>query len=296
MQLKKKKYLPQLLFLIIIYVLLFVWLGTNGYLQSNDNAEHLKMAQNQNYTQNYHSWYRLISQFFTTNTILWFLFPAIITIGLTSYALYKISGIYSVWTLFSSSYFFAIIGAGLYAQALITSLILLFFVSKKTWVKIILLILIFFAHSTGWIFTGLLVITLFYNQTKLILFCSPIFGKNTPLSLEKNIGLLPDTANWSLSYKGILSFLVKGIPVPFIYFGWKGLIENKEVLFLFFIVMGFVGAFIANARVLLFVIPFVCIGFGQYYPKLIHKRLFQVFMGLMILYQWFNFLLLKWMC
>lgn len=289
--------------LVILYLLVFVTLGVIGYLTSNDDAEHKAMASDPTHNVTYISWFRVPASFLVGNDVTWFLFPALITIVLTTFFIYRVGGAWAGLVFFSSTYFFSILGAGLYAQALATMLLLGFFAFKDLRVKAVFAFLLAFAHSTGLVLIefAVAVSILFYLFPKikkkyLALSCSPIFGRNTPNFFERNISLQPNTAMWGLTIKDVLSFFSKGFCFPFVIYGAKGLIKDKQYILLAMVAFGFVGAVVQSSRTLLLVIPFLAIGFGKEWQYLQHKKLWVGFMVLMAGVQWLNLFILKVVC
>jgi hypothetical protein len=138
------------------------------------------------------------------------------------------------------------------------------------------------------VLAAFLLILLQENFTKGFLFCSPFWGSNPPTIVLRAI--TDSSPQEPIRVNTILAFLTKLCPLPFLYWGIKGLVSRKEWALLIIFVVSLVGAIIFNHTRILLVAPLVILpGLAWHYSRSKYKKWI---LGLSVL--WFLFEFEQW--
>jgi hypothetical protein len=276
----------------IIFFLIFI---TIFPLQSNDDAEWRNMA-NQEYNTSYRSYLRLILPFIVWNNLLWvafwvilfgFIFPLVL-------AWWTDNWLAVPFYFCCTNFFYAIMGAGLYAQGMTTLLFILFLASKNRVLKTSILLVAIFVHAQAIYLFGLAIILLLivHFSKKVALFCSPVFYKSAILT-EKLNGVVGE---WGLTLRDIGSFFVKGCPLPFLYKAFKHWFEKKEWFYFLFFLCLWLAAWFVQDRVLFTFFPLMVVGFTKGFEDSRHKRFWLALVILWGVFQFEQFAFLRVFC
>ena len=295
-------------FCILIAFIFFLLLFQQGlFYESNDNAEHREMGRKPGYNLEYAPLLRSFSGWFAWANHFWFALILFLFVVITPLLLYKITNNWLAVPFYflTTNYFYAIVGAGLYAQGLLVIFLLAMVFFKNNYVRLVLFFVGSLAHSTAPLLLGAWVLLLvfeenFYQQlvskfkkkfpTGFVLGCSPIFGNNTPKVLQQEVSNVTGKP-WSLNFGGLLSFFIKTCPLPFLLVAIKEWFSKKRVSFFVLSITAFCFSFFWNDRILLVIAPLMVVGFTNYYPRLNNKLFWWV---LLLIFGLFHFQQYVW--
>jgi hypothetical protein len=291
------------LFCVLLAFLFFFVLFQNGlFVDSNDNAEHKEMGKVPGYNLDYAPLLRSFSGWFAWSSQYWFALILFLFAVITPLLLFQITRNWLAvpFYFFITNYFYAIVGAGLYAQGLVIIFLLALFCTKNNYVRLVLVFVGSLSHSTAPLLLVIGLILILFEENykewycglydKVLLGCSPIFGMNTPQVLKTSLASVPGKA-WSLSLGGLIGFFVKTCPLPFLFAAIIEWVKEKRISFLLLCGIAFVLSFFWNSRILLLIAPFMVIGFTNYFETLKHKKLWSI---IIIIFGLFNFQQYLW--
>lgn len=293
---QKKALIIILVFFLIILTLFIYGVEDNRAVLKFgvDNEAHLKMIKDPSYNTIYAPFLRTYLGVFGANYSYWTFLQVFIVCFLTPFLIYLITKnwLAPFFYFFITNYWWFILGLGLFSQGLLVVFALSLFVTKNNYIRGGLMFIGSLVHSTAiyllpLIFLFLLVEEQFFQKKLLVLGCSPIFGNNTPGSLQTNVSAAL-VGPWALTIKDLLSFLTKMLPIFFLVPALYALYKRREVSYLLLFVLCLVFGFCLNSRVLVFFAPFMVIGFVRFYEKTKLKRLWFFVTCLYGAFEYFN--------
>lgn len=282
-----------LAFLILFLIVPIEWHGNGG-----DHDFHWKKAAYACTTsacKSYPPLFHWLAGFFIARTELFIFFVLFLFAVVTPLLLFKITGnAVAVWFYFSTTSYFYYVEAGPYPHGLAMILLLGLFATKNNLIRLAILGLSIITHSASFylITFAFLVILLKENYTKIggvVAFCSPFWGKERPEIVTTYINNANVYLPTAVSINSLLSLIIKVCPLPFLYWGIRGLIAKRHWDFLLVAAVAFVAAFFTTER-LFQTIPLMIIpGLVWYYEKCKFKKLI-LFLSVL----WCAFLLEQW--
>lgn len=193
------------------------------------------------------------------------------------------------WVLlcFFATNWFYVISAGLFAEGLALLVWLFFwfeFRGIKGWVFRLVLVLISpLIHNWALPLYAITFVLLFIqaivNSNKRFLACSPFWGQ-TPTALSNSFVSIDHSAQ-ALSPNSLLSFLVKGLPFPLLYYSLKNIMSTKNVVKLCLLGIVFFTMF-ENHRIL-HLMPLLLL--PELQEKELNRGWFKVLIVLLVLFQ-----------
>lgn len=286
-----KRALLLCLVLFLFFSVFWQWFGNGG-----DFGAYIEKIRGKSLDYTFPPLYAWISAPFIFRSNIFILFSLFMFGVVTPLVLVAITKNWiSAWFYFATTDYFYYITAGLYNQGLVSILFLGLLATKNNYLRAILFLLGLLSHSTGlWLLGGLWVLLLLKetNLKGFLPFCSPFWGEHTPEILK--IEVAAASASYPpgrLTLNSVLAFFVKRCPLPFLYWGLKGIWHEKNWHYLVFIGLAVIIAIIHDQRAL-YLIPLLIIpGLTWYYASCsINKK--RLIFGLSVV--WFVFLLSQW--
>ena len=201
----------------------------------------------------------------------------------------------TVWFYFTATnYYWALLTSSFFPQAFSILLIMSMYFVKDRY-KIILLFLATITHSFGFsiglIFLILLKLNDIIKENNILLNCSPFFGNDFNTNIINSDTVLIEGGGGiegHLKIKSLGSLLTKRIPLPFLYFGIKGLLKKKEYALFGLTVFFFVSGLFYHERSFYFMsLPIIC-GLGFHWKKILNPFLKYGIIFLTLAYLFFH--------
>lgn len=264
----------------------------------NDDAEHIKMAQDPTYTSTYAPLFRLISPFFVVQPGHWNFFILFLLCVLPPLLIFRITGEpLSVFFYYATTSFFYSFYIGLYTQLLCFIFVLGILATKNNYARLGLALLGAISHTQGPYLMAFTLFVVFLNDRAndkaalAIGGCSPFWGKQVPVAVNQVVYSSPSGYSGNaLTTNNFLSLFSKVTPAPFLFIAAREFWRRKRLDLAALLLAGLLGAAYYGARVWLLAALIMVIGFSWAWPKLKHKEFWAPFVLFYFLFQFGQFI------